>query len=312
MIDVHIHSTNSDGTYTPEEIVKQAKEKKLDLIALTDHNTLDGANTFAEAAKKYNQPAIVGTEISSVYKNEEIHLLAYFPLNANFYYPQYDNLRKINDNYKYGKRSQLEEIIENIGKDYEDVSVEEFYSFIKKVKSDENYNRVHVANYLMYKGIISSTTEGFEKFLNEDSKYYVYKERTQLLDAIKVVHEAGGFPVIAHIGQYNLNDNQLVGLFCNIGTITKDFGVELYHYNHTREDIIRLKNLVKGITSVTKLNITFTAGSDCHGENKPNEIGIPYNFELSKNDKKELDKLSDNFVKFIEERFKIKEKQKER
>lgn len=312
MIDVHIHSTNSDGTFTPEEIVKQAKEKKLDLIALTDHNTLNGTNDFALAAKKYKQNALTGIEISTVYKNEEIHLLGYFPINANFYYPQYEKLLKINENYKYGKKSQLEEIIENIGKDYDNISIDDFYKFIKTIKNDENFNRVHIANYLIHKGLISSTAEGFDTFLNENSKYYVVKERTQLLDAIKAIKEAGGYPVIAHIGQYNLNDKQVVDMLCNIGTITKDFGIELYHFNHKKEDVDRLRNIVNGLTSVTTLNIMFTAGSDCHGENKPNEIGVPYSFELSKADKKELENLSNNFVGFINEKFKIKENQKER
>lgn len=305
-IDTHIHSTYSDGTLTPEEIVKEAKEKRLDLIALTDHNTLNGDTEFAQYANKYNQNAIAGIEISTIYKKEEVHLLAYFPINSNFFYSQYDKLNELNNNYKYGKKSQLEEMIENIGKDY-DVSVKEFYEFIKTIKSDENFNRVHVANYLIHKNITKSVQESFDNFLDEKSKYYVVKPQTKLLDAIKIVVESGGFPTIAHLEQYNLNDNEIKEMLTDVSKIINEFGVELFHYDHTKSDRQRFLNICKDIESKTNLKIIYTAGSDCHGKNKPNVIGKPYEKELDIEDEALYENVSNNFIKFLKEKELLKE-----
>lgn len=305
-IDTHIHSTYSDGTLTPEEIVKEAKEKKIDLIALTDHNTLNGDAEFAQYANKYNQNAIAGIEISTIYKKEEVHLLAYFPINSNFFYSQYDKLNELNNNYKYGKKGQLEEMIENIGKDY-DVSVKEFYEFIKTIKSDENFNRVHIANYLMHKNITKSVQESFDIFLDEKSKYYVVKPQTKLLDAVKIVVESGGFPTIAHLEQYNLNDNEIKEMLTDVSKITNEFGVELFHYDHAKSDIQRFLTICKDIESKTNLKIIYTAGSDCHGKNKPNEIGKPYEKELDIEDEALYENVSNNFIKFLKEKEILKE-----
>lgn len=303
-IDIHIHSNFSDGTYSVEEIVKKAKEKDLSLIALTDHNTLDGNSLFSQISKKYNQPALAGIEISTVYKNEEIHLLGYFPINSNFFYPQYDELVRINKNYKDSKKIQLEKMIEKLSKDY-DVSIPEFYEYINSIKDNTNYNRVHLANYMIHKGIVSSVKEAFDGYISEESKYYVKKEQTNLLDAISAVINAGGIVSIAHLSQYNLSYNEKKEMLLDIGNITKEFGVELFHYDHTKENIDEYIRMCKEIKNKKGLKIFYTAGADCHGKNKPNEIGCPYNFDIDKKYKLLYEDISKKFIELINEKYKI-------
>lgn len=309
-IDAHIHSTFSDGTYGIEEIIKKAKENKVDLIALTDHNNLDGISEFAKLTNEYNQSALAGIEISSIYDKVEIHLLGYFPINSNFFYAQYDNLNKLNNNYKNGKREQLEEIIENIGKDY-DVSVNDFYNFISKIKDDKNFNRVHIANYLIHKNIATSIQDGFNRFLNDDSKYYVFKKQTQLLEAVDAMVQGGGLPVIAHLSQYKLTDNEIKKMLIDVSKITKDFGIELFHYDHSKSDINRYLKIVNEVKNETNANIVFSAGSDCHGKNKPNEIGFPYNFSMDKETKNLYQNICNDFVTFLKDKQFLKENIKE-
>lgn len=305
-IDTHIHSNFSDGTYSVEEIVKIAKEKGLSLIALTDHNTLDGNLLFCEMSKKYNQPALAGIEISTVYKNEEIHLLGYFPINSNFFYSQYEELVNMNRNYKNAKKIQLEKMIEKLSKDY-DVSIDEFYSYINSIKSNMNYNRVHLANYLIHKKIINSVQEGFNGFINEEAKYYVKKEQTNLLDAISAVINAGGFISIAHLSQYNLTLDEKKEMFFDIGKITKEIGLELFHCDHSKEDIDNYLKMCNEIKNESGIKFIFTAGSDCHGQNKPNEIGKPYEFNMDKKYEELYEIVSKGFVEFIEQKYKTKE-----
>lgn len=305
MIDLHIHSNNSDGTKTVEEIVQEAKEKKLSLIALTDHNTFNGCSKFAEIAEIYNQPALVGIEISTVYKGEEIHLLGYFPAKSNFFYPQYDSLTKMNKTYSDGKINQLKAMVEKLSADY-DVSVKEFQEFLK-INNIKNINRVHLANYLMSKGIVDSVRNAFDYFLNEQSKYYVKKEQTDLLYAIKEVVSAGGFPTIAHLNQYNLDSNEIEQLLINISNITKEFGVELLHPDHSKNNISEYIDLCNFIQLKTKSQIVFTAGSDFHGENKPNQIGKVCDFEMDSETIQLYENISKDFIEYITEKHKAKE-----
>ena len=176
-IDLHIHSTYSDGTYSPDTIVKQAYEKGLDLIAITDHNNLESVADLRKASQKYGQLAVMGIEISTVYHEEEVHCLGYFNLNEDFASPKFNKLNGMLRTYKEAKSKQLRQMIENIGKDYDDVSYDDFIQFIASIKDNNNFNRVHVANYLMHKGMVGSVQEGFDVYLNESSKYYACQMR---------------------------------------------------------------------------------------------------------------------------------------
>lgn len=284
-IDLHIHSTYSDGTYTPDEIVKQAKEQGLELMAITDHNNFGSLEDLRVASKKYNQSAVMGVEISTVYCDEEVHCLGYFNINEDFTAKKFDKLNSMLQGYKDSKKIQLMRMVENIGKDYPDVSYDDFIAFITSIKSNDNFNRVHVANYLMHKGMVTSVQEGFDSFLNESSKYYVKKEQINLLDAIKTIVEASGLPSVAHFVQYNFKYNDVINLVMDIINTTDVIGVEAYHSDHDEAYSSELLDFCyvyfKLINSDKNIKLFYTIGSDFHGANKKVKLGGSSKGELS-------------------------------
>ena len=284
-IDLHIHSTYSDGTFSPNTIVKQAHEKGLDLIAISDHNNLEGVNDLREASKKYGQLAVMGIEISTVYRGEEVHCLGYFNLNEDFTSPKFDKLNRMLKTYKEAKGNQLKQMVENIGKDYDDVSYEDFTHFVTSIKDNSNFNRVHVANYLMHKGMVSTVQEGFDTYLNESSKYYVKKDQIDLLDAIKTIINAGGLPSIAHFVQYDFKYNDVVDLVSDIIKTTSIIGIEAYHSDQDENYTNKLMNFCyvyfNSINRDKGIKTFYTIGSDCHGANKKVVIGQTSKGELS-------------------------------
>ena len=284
-IDLHIHSTYSDGTYSPDTIVKQAYEKGLDLIAITDHNNLESVADLRKASQKYGQLAVMGIEISTVYHEEEVHCLGYFNLNEDFTSPKFNKLNGMLRTYKEAKGKQLRQMIENIGKDYNDVSYDDFIQFIASIKDNNNFNRVHVANYLMHKGMVGSVQEGFDVYLNESSKYYVKKDQIDLLDAIATIVDAGGLPSIAHFVQYGFKYDDVLNLIKDIVRTTNIIGIEAYHSDQNEDYTNKIMNLCyvyfNSINKEQNIQTFYTIGSDCHGANKKVTIGQTSKGELS-------------------------------
>ena len=309
-IDMHIHSTFSDGTYTPEEIVDLAIKENLDLIALTDHNTIGGCKYFVSYAAKKNVNALCGIEISTTYKNEEIHLLAYFSSKTNFDLPEYKKLKDFFNLYQTHKKKQLTQIINNLKEDYPELSPDEFFDFALNLKRNSNLNRVHIANYLQEKKIVKSVDEAFGNLLSKQSKYYVENETIDLFEAIELVDKFDGLPVIAHPAQYKLSQEKLSKMLYEASLCCDTLGIEIFHFDCEKLDIIRffnmgtsLQNILNFKSESSKKKIVFTAGSDFHGKNKINILGKPYNYELDGLVKEIYEKTCAEFVNFAKNKF---------
>ena len=288
MIDLHIHSLFSDGTDTPENIVKIAKSKRMELIALTDHNTFDGCKEFQEACQKYMQDALLGNEISTDYKGTEVHLLAYYPIDTDFSIPSFDKLRKVNEDFYKNKENQLDKIIENL---------KEFKDFIKGYK---NWNRNHLASYLLDKGIVKTRTEAFDKFLGDNTKYFVENEKVNLIDAIQMVNETNGICVIAHPGEYNLSKDEFEEMLFNVSKDLNTIGIEMFHQENTEQDMKDYFEISKGIQNILHKKVLLTAGSDFHGKNKDIKIGQVCSFKVKDDLEKILKATPDNVLYFLE------------
>lgn len=275
-IDLHIHSSFSDGSYPPEYIVKIAKKMNLDMIALTDHNTLAGIPSFRRACKKYNQKALAGIELSTRYGGKEIHLLGYFNIDSDLRCKEFSQLKKIIDDYKNIKKKQNEAIIRKIAEvGLFDVSVNDFYDYTKKRDScgAENYNRVHIAKYMIHKKIVDDIDEAFI-YIGEDGDFFVDKETVSIGKAIKAIQAAKGFTVIAHPGEYMFSEREFEKFlrFCkNNGVV----GIEAFHPSNSEYDICNVvvgNNLIEKESSIG-YSFILTAGSDYHGINKQNKLG---------------------------------------
>ena len=253
MIDLHIHSVYSDGTYTPKEIITKAKTLNLKQISITDHNILDGSIT---ASKNCDINFIVGTELSVGYKGHEVHLLGYFPNGSDYK----NTMFVINEGEAYKKVAILE-LIENLNEIGIDIKITDLAEFSKGI-----INRVHVCMAMKKRGYISSIDEGFKKYVGEDCPAFVERKTVPLDEAIKAIHDDGGLAIVAH--PYEYNDLDSIDDFL-LDVINDIDGIECFHPSANQEQSNHLIEIAQ------KNNKLITGGSDFHGDNKPDiDLGM--------------------------------------
>ncbi len=247
--DLHTHSNCSDGSFSPAEIIAEAKKSSL-TVALTDHDTIKGLPEFMSEAEKQGVTAVAGIEISANYEGNEIHLLGLF------IEPQeYERIEKLTAKIHSFKEISHRNLIKNLNAAGYDID----YEAVKK-HGKNNLNRVHFALELCKKGYVSSITESFEKLLDESKGFYVPGERVELTDAIKYLRESNVLPVLAHPLQYHgekfirklLPDTIKAGLV----------GIEIFHSSYDEEK----QRLAAKIAE--DFGLAPSGGSDFHGERK--------------------------------------------
>lgn len=250
MIDLHMHSVYSDGTYTVEQIIETAKQLGLKQISITDHNTLEGS---IEASKICDIDYVIGTELSVDYNGSEVHLLGYFPNGSDYKNVQF----LINEGETY-KKIAIMEMVENLHEQGIELEVTELAKYAKGI-----INRVHICMVLKDKGYISSINEGFEKYVGEHCPAYVERKTVPLFEAIDAIHDDGGIAIIAH--PYEYDNVGPIDIFLN-NIIDKIDGIECFHPSANTENSNKLIQIAK---SHNKL---ITGGSDFHGDNKPDIV----------------------------------------
>lgn len=300
-MDLHLHSPYSDGCTPIQEIVSEGMKKHLKIMAITDHNTINGIGEFKECLYDSNQQAeepilgLAGIEISSSYQvgesEQEIHILGYFPLNSDFEESKFASLRKLIDGYKNLKIKQLEMILENIIHDgYSQLSISEFVEYASTISADGNLNRPSIARYLQKKGLVSSVQEAFERFIGKDCKYFLELGKPTCEEVIHAIKAGGGYAVIAHLGEYNFDRGQREQffLFCKEHGVD---GYELFHPSNKEEILLAILDEAK-----KDEGLLLTLGSDYHGPKvKPNNfIGVPTSEVLCEKYKEVLDQISRN------------------
>ncbi len=252
-IDLHIHTTYSDGTYTPKEIILAVKELEFSTIAITDHDTIDGYLTVRKFAKKYDIELISAVEISSYYKDYDIHILAYFIDIHN---------KKLNNMLRFvqeGRTKRLRQILEKLKKFDIFLTMKQVYKFVgnKKVIS-----RPHIANAMFKNGFIENYEEAYYKYIGNDCPAYVRKPAYTPTEIFQIVKEAGGLSVLAHPGV--IKNDFLIPELVELGLD----GLEVFYPLHT----IYQKNIY--LELAYRYNLLITGGSDFHGNNKKNnELG---------------------------------------
>ncbi|HJV45690.1 MAG TPA: PHP domain-containing protein [Bacillota bacterium] len=246
IVDLHSHTTASDGTYAPAESVRRAKEKGLSALGITDHDTVAGIKEAIAAGIECGIEIVPGIEISTIANGKEIHVLGYYvDTEDEVFLQELKSLRNVRN-----RRNEM--IIENLQKLGIDISLEEI---TKRKKMEEgNIGRPHIAEVLIEKGVVSSLQEAFQFYLGKEGKAYANPPRISPEEAIDLVIRAGGVPVLAHPGLYQ--DNSLVERLIGYGLA----GIEANHTDHTPEDVAYFTELGE------KHQLIITAGSDFHGE----------------------------------------------
>lgn len=260
-IDLHVHSTASDGTTDPEmlpqAVMRQVKEegKKYDefWLALTDHDTVAGVKRLKLAARDYpNFHVVPGVEISCNYKEKEIHMLGLYIDEDN------EELVQKLEYYREDRKRRNTRILQR----FSDIGIE-IPEEALKVAEGETPGRPHIARYLMEQGITSSVKEGFDRFLKEGGLCYVDREKPTPEEGIRMIQNAGGMAVLAHPMQYrHLDRTELEELVRSLKEAGLE-GIETYYTEFTAEETVFVEDLSR------KYGLFTSGGSDYHGQNKP-------------------------------------------
>ena len=254
-IDLHTHSSVSDGTETPTQLMRAALAAGLSAVAITDHDSTAGWQEAFTAAAGTGLTVIPGMELSTNYGPASVHVLAYLfdPNNGEVV----AETARIRD----GRLRRAERIVERIAADY-DLT---WGDVLAEASDGTTLGRPHIADALVRKGHVANRSAAFESILHWRGGYYEKYYAPSPLEGVRMIVGAGGVPVLAHPathGRYRAMDDTVIRQLANEGL----FGVEVGHRDNTEDGKRRLMKLAK------KFGLEITGSSDYHGEGKPNRL----------------------------------------
>ena len=299
-IDLHMHSTFSDGTLTVPQIVDFAKKNDFEYISVTDHNNFQSVGVLKETVGELPHK-IAGIELSTKHNGKKLHLLGYFNVNSDFSSEKFAPLTALLDREAESKAVQVRQMIDNLSVDY-DVNYDEFLSMLN---GDGFINRVHIARYLTDKGITESVSNAFKTIINTKSKYFVKRREMTFEEGLDAVVQCGGLPSIAHFVEYGFTDEEIDEIATITAKATDTVGVELWHYKQNADF---RRQIIDRCKKYDNLNIVFTAGSDFHGANKVQNIGEISPDELTAEEKRFFDDQIKHTIEVFKSRNIIKDR----
>lgn len=253
-VDLHIHSTASDGRLTPAEVIGEAAEKGLVYIALADHDSVDGVAAAKAAAQSLlHLTVIAGIEISTDIPQGEVHILGYF---IDYNDPQL--LAKL-ENFKNSRRHRAQAMVAKL----DGLGVHIDWQRVLELAGTSTIGRPHIAQAMMEKGYVPSFKEAFDEYLGHGKPAYVEREKMLPAEAVAIIIQARGLPVLAH----PLTTEDPEGLILELkpaGLV----GLEAYYNGYSAEEVGGLVALAQ------KHNLITTGGSDFHGIEPDEETAI--------------------------------------
>jgi predicted metal-dependent phosphoesterase TrpH len=247
-IDLHTHSTASDGTMSPADLVKYAHKKGLSAIAITDHDTIDGIDEAVAAGNILGIEIVPGIELSVKYSDHNVHLLGYL-----FDY-QHEDLHVALGQLQVGRLERNKKIIANLNR----LGLAIQFSELKKLAGPGQNGRPHIARLMIEKNFVRSMDEAFGKYLGHGGLAYASRFIYGVRDAISLIKNAGGIAVLAHPLQLDKSVDDLAHALHQLRDMGLD-GIEVYYPNHSRQFRKRLISLAE------KDSLLMTGGSDYHG-----------------------------------------------
>ncbi|GAW91533.1 PHP domain-containing protein [Calderihabitans maritimus] len=256
-VDLHVHTTASDGTMTPTEVVEEALKLGLRGIAITDHDTTEGIEEACQAASGKSLLVIPGVEISTEWQEREVHLLGYWiDFKQEWFQAQ---LRVIRE----GRERRIKAMVQKLNSLGYPVS----YSRVEELAGEGSIGRPHVAQALVEKGYVADIGEAFEIFIGKGRPAYVPRMKLEPQEAVRLIIRAGGVPVLAHPGL--IGDDALIPPLLEAGLR----GLEASYPEHSPETESHYRELA------AKYGLIATGGSDFHGYLRGchlGESGVPY------------------------------------
>jgi len=255
-IDLHTHSTASDGRQSPAEVISSAAQTRLDVVALTDHDTTAGWAQAAVAAEHERIALVRGIEISCKDNGISIHLLGYLhnPASPGLL----DELEHARESRATRAQRMVELISQDHALDWDDV--------LAQVGPGATIGRPHIADAMRAKEIVHTREEAFRLYLNSGSRYYVTHYAVDAVQAVRLLVEAGGVAVMAHpfaSSRGRVVDDSVIEAMAEAGMA----GLEVHHRDHNPEEVHH------GLDLAASLGLFVTGSSDYHGDGKVNRLG---------------------------------------
>lgn len=252
MIDLHVHSNKSDGTFSPTELVQYSVEKGLTAIALTDHDTTEGLAEAINAAAGLSLTVIPGIEFSTVYDNKDVHVLGLF---IDYDSPVFQEALKGFVNSRILRNEKMCHRLQEKGIDIT-------YEKLLEAYPEAVITRAHYARFMLEQGVIKSMPEAFERYIGDHAPCYVPREKITPYQAVELIRKVKGIPVLAHPPLYRMSDERLEQLVISLKEAGLA-GIETIYSTYTRGEENHMRTLAG------KYDLLITGGSDFHGSNKP-------------------------------------------
>ncbi|MFV0464766.1 MAG: PHP domain-containing protein [Lachnospiraceae bacterium] len=252
IVDLHVHSSESDGTFTPRALAKEAFKQGLSAFALTDHDTVNGIAQARDAASEHGIKLISGIELSTNYQNIEVHILGLFVDETNQeFLNQIHRFRQS----RYVRNEKMYSLLREKGFPITEADVRDMFP-------DSVLTRAHIARYLYEKKYISTISEAFDRYIGEGKSCFVPRDKITPADAIRMIHRVNGIAILAHPIKYHLTKSNLDGLvsYCSLSGLD---GIEAIYSTYQTSDEHDIRKLAR------KYSLAISGGSDFHGFNKP-------------------------------------------
>ena len=252
--DFHLHTTASDGRFSPEKVVQLAAERGLEVIAITDHDSVAGVIAAMKAAESFPPLKVIpGVEINTDIPNGEVHILGYFIDYRS------QELRQTLRRLRQARRRRAHKIVDKLAQ----LGIEVEWERVKKLAAGGSIGRPHIAQAMLEQGYISRLQEAFNRYIGRYGPAYVERERLSPVGAVKLVAKAGGLPVLAHPAGID-NLEELLEQLTAEGLV----GLEAYYNGYGQRTVKFLVNIAD------KHGLIITGGSDFHGFGGGNETPV--------------------------------------
>ena len=256
-VDLHLHTTASDGVLSPSGVVRYAKAKGLQAIAITDHDTIEGCEEGLSEGERIGFEVIPGIEISAEYSSGSMHILGFF---LDIHHPL------LNERLEYLQKARAERNPKMVAR-LNQLGIEVTYEEVLKASGGGQVGRPHFANVLLEKKVVRSFQEAFDRFLKKGAPAYVDKFRFTSKEALHFINEAGGVAVLAHPNTLGVNGySELEKLIVRLADEGLK-GIEVYYPEHSAVEVAQYKTLAD------RYSLVSTGGTDYHGIEK-NELDI--------------------------------------
>ena len=258
MIELHTHTTYSDGILTPQQLVERAAKAGVKALAITDHDTLYGWSEAIAAAIPHNIEIVPGVELSTVYNGRSLHILGYYPRKELLEAPLGERLA--------GRKRRAKQMVENL-------AAMGYALELAERNSNMALCRPHIASAMVKAGYVNSSQEAFERFIGDDCPAYVHYEKFSAQEGIELIRDCGGVPVWAHPYLFRGGTvEEVLPVLVEAGLM----GIEVFHPHHGKNKVNRLQEFCR------QYDLLMTGGTDYHG----------YDLEHPENERWQLNQLN--------------------